>query len=129
MMGRSRAVLAGIAISVAACGGGGGATWVPTTDISGIWTGSATSDDVAGGETGTIAATITQTACTLGGTWTFSFGDAMLDRQFEVTGSSPRTSAVDLVLKKCTGVGGACDTVETCDFIVSGTLASATEIA
>jgi hypothetical protein len=128
MMGRRHTPLAGIALLMAACGGGGGPPCVPTTDISGIWNGTATNDDVARGNSGTIAATITQSGCTLGGTWTFTFGDTFLDRTLEVTGNSPQTTAVTLDLKQCNGAAGSCDTVEPCDFLATGTLVSPSEI-
>jgi hypothetical protein len=111
------------------CGGGGGATCMPSADISGLWSGSATRDDVARGENGTVNAGITQTACTLGGTWTFSFADPLLDRQLEITGNAPQTAAVEMDLKECTGLSGSCDTVAPCVFRAVGTLVSATEIS
>jgi len=128
-MRRPCAGLAIIVLVLSACGGGGGSTCVPTTDLSGIWGGTATNDDVARGNSGTIAATITQSACTLGGTWTFSFGDTFLDRQLEVTGNSPTGPSVVFDLKQCVGAAGSCDTVDTCDFLATGTLVSATEIS
>ena len=119
-------VIAAIGIG---CGGGGGGTCPTASDISGLWSGSATKDDIARGENGTIAATITQSGCTLGGTWKFSFADPMLDKQLEVTGSPPQPTAVSISLDQCTGIAGACDTVATCTLQVTGTLVSASEIS
>jgi hypothetical protein len=129
-MTRAYAGLAIIFSVFSACGGGGGGPpCVPTIDLSGIWSGTATGDDVARGEPGTIAATITQSACTLGGTWTVTFADASLDRQLEITGNSPQAASVVFDLKQCVGAGGSCDTVDTCDFLATGSLVSATEIS
>jgi hypothetical protein len=41
------------------CVAGGGATCMSSADISGLWSGSATRDDVARGENGTVNAGIT----------------------------------------------------------------------
>jgi hypothetical protein len=130
MMGRFAAasVVTVMLVSIG-CGGGGGTCTPTTTDISGIWEGAITQDDVARGNPGTISATITQTQCTLGGTWKFSFGDAQLDKTFTIFGSAPTTTAVDIDLRECTGLSGSCDTTAQCDFVISGTLLSPAEIS
>jgi hypothetical protein len=112
------------------CGGGGGNSCVPTSDISGLWAGSVTHDDVAQSSPGTVSASITQTGCQLGGTWTFSFGDVLLDKTLMITGNSPETTAVAMNLNECeVGLAGTCQTVDPCTFVVSGTLVSETEIS
>ena len=132
MMGRFGASLAiGAALLGAAGCSGGGGSCTPGTDISGIWDGRVTQDDVERGAGGAISATITQNQCTLGGTWNFSFqNDPQLDKQFTITGSSPApgSSAVNLDLEQCIGLNGSCDTIEQCVYVVAGTLVSPTEI-
>jgi len=102
---------------------------MPSADISGTWSGPTSGDDVARGNPGTVSAAITQDSCTLGGTWNFSFGDALLDKSLEITGSAPETTAVQLDLKQCNGAAGSCSTVAPCDIRASGTLVSPTEIS
>jgi hypothetical protein len=118
-----------IALLGIGCGGGGGGTCLPSADISGSWSGPVSRDDVARGNPGTVSAEITQNGCTLGGTWTFSFGDANLDKELEITGTAPVTAAVQIDLKQCNGAAGSCTSVETCDIRASGTLVSPTEIS
>ena len=131
-MGRFGASLAiGAALLGAAGCGGGGGSCTPGTDISGIWDGRVTQDDVERGAGGAITATITQNQCTLGGTWNFAFeNDAQLDKQFSITGGAPApgSSAVNLNLEQCIGLNGSCDTIEPCVYVVTGTLVSPTDI-
>jgi len=110
-------------------GGGGGSSCMPSADLSGIWSGPVSGDDLARGNLGTVSATITQNSCSLGGTWAFSFGDALLDKQLEITGNVPETTAVQMDLKQCTGAAGSCGSVAPCDYRVTGTLVSPTEIS
>jgi len=131
MMGRFGASLAVgvVLLGVAGCGGGGGSCTPAATDISGIWGGHVTQDDVERGGGGVIVATITQDQCgTLAGTWNFTFGDSLLDKQLGIVGSAPKTSAVNLDLVQCIGLNGSCDTAEPCGIVVTGTLVSPTDI-
>jgi len=102
---------------------------MPSADISGIWSGPVSSDDVARGDPGTVSAAITQNDCSLGGTWTFSFGDANLDKQLEIKGNVPQTTAVQMDLRQCNGAAGSCTSLASCDYRASGTLVSPTEIS
>ncbi len=110
------------------CGGGGGSSCSSGADVQGLWTGPVTSDDVARGNPGTVTASITQSDCTLGGTWRFTFEDPGLNNLFEIEGGSASTSAVDLAIFECNGANNSCDTVSTCAYEVTATLVSPTEM-
>lgn len=109
--------------------GGGGGSCGPTTDISGLWKGPVTDDDVARGNPGTITAAIEQAGCDLGGTWAFDFEDPDLDKKLAIKGSAPETTAVDFDMNECVGSAGSCTSVARCNYVVSGTLVSPTEIS
>jgi hypothetical protein len=115
------------------CGGGGGGHCTASTDLSGLWTGTVTHDDVARSSPGTVSASITQDGCTLGGTWTFTFQDVFLDKTLIITGDAPQapeTSAVAMKLNECElGLAGSCETQSPCTFVVTGTLVGSTEIS
>jgi hypothetical protein len=113
------------------CGGGGGGTsCTGAQDITGIWSGPATNDTVARGNSGTITASIEQAGCELGGIWDFVFQDPTLDRALQLSGAPPQ--GTDVFFK-------VFDTVTTCDefgncavsgciFDVNGTLIGGNEI-
>jgi hypothetical protein len=109
-------------------GGGGGGSCSGGTDIQGVWRGPVTSDDAARGNPGTVTASITETDCTLGGTWTFTFEDPSLNKLFEILGGSASQSAVDMVMFQCTGAANSCVTVSTCSYEVTATRVSPTEM-
>lgn len=110
------------------CGGGGGSSCSPGADVQGVWTGPVTSDDVARGNPGTVTASITQSDCTFGGTWRFTFEDPNLNNLFEILDGSASTSQVDLAMFECTGAANSCATVSTCSYQVTATLVSPTEM-
>ena len=111
-----------VASLAAACGGGGGSASCPNPpDIAGDWSGAVTNDTVARGASGSVRVSFATAACRVTGTsWLFSFpSDAALNQDLTVKGTVDGAS-VSLDLKNA-GTG--------CDFRVTGTLASPTEIS
>ena len=66
-MRRSFAWVGGLALLGFGCGGGGGGHCTPLSDVSGLWAGTASHDDIAPNSPGMVSAAITQVGCTLGG--------------------------------------------------------------
>jgi hypothetical protein len=107
--------------------GGGGSTCGPSTDITGTWSGPVLQDDVSRGNPGTVDATILQSGCDLGGSWNFTFQSPTLNKNFKITGSAPETTNVQLTLLEC--IDPNCFSITTCEYQVTGTLVSPTEIS
>lgn len=116
----SLALLLAAALAAACGGGGGGVSCTNPAALAGEWSGAVTNDNVARGASGGVDASFTTSGCSVTGSWSFSFpSDPALDQTLTVTGSSQGTT-VSLDLR---------NSGTSCDFHVTATLVSATEIS
>jgi len=125
-----RLLLVGIVASlvVAGCGGGGGSCG-QTIDITGSWTGPVINDSVARGNPGVVNASISPNGCEIGGEWFFNFQSDTLDKFLLIGGNAPKTDNVSFFLDQClSSVGTECGTLATCQYQVSATLISPSEM-
>jgi hypothetical protein len=119
-MGRLWAsVVVGCGLALAACGGGTGHCSDPAP-VAGNWHG--TLNDEGARQTGNVAVTFTQDACTLTGTWqqVFPSGGAAFDGTFTVSGFVQGTTLVF-------GLTPDNDTIH-CQVDVTATVVGATQI-
>jgi hypothetical protein len=111
---------------VVGCGGGGGSSCGQTIDITGSWSGPVIEDDVARGNPGVVNASITPNGCEIGGEWFFMFQSDTLNKSFLIGGNAPKSDDVTFFLDQCLDTG--CGTLATCQYKVSATLISPTEM-